>query len=229
VALHRSLRGRLGVPATGGRPHPLTTLVRTAAIPIAGLVLVAALQNVDVIMARHSLDSDTAGVYAATTVAAKFIVWVAVGIGLWVLPEATRRAAAAQDPRIVLVRALGLIGLLSIPALAAFAAFPGTLLQLAFGGDYRSGDAVLLPLGIAFALLACTFVAVQFLLGLHRRSFVVALAVVAVAEPLLLLDASSLTTFAVRVLVVQAAGAALAVGLALGARHDPLAQRDPVV
>src|SRR4051812_7928806 len=164
AALHRSLHARLGAPEHTGRRHPLTHLVRHAAVPIAGLTLVAALQNVDVILARHALDPDTAGVYAATTVAAKFIVWVAVGIGLWVLPEATRRAATGQDPRAVLVRALGLIGLLCLPALAAFAAFPGTLLQLAFGPDYRAGEDVLLPLGVAFALLACTSVAVQYLL-----------------------------------------------------------------
>ena len=61
-------------------------------------MFVAALQNVDVIMARHALDADTAGVYAATTVAAKFVVWVAVGIGLWTLPEATRARRGRPRP-----------------------------------------------------------------------------------------------------------------------------------
>jgi hypothetical protein len=127
------------------------------------------------------------------------------------------------------MRALALIGLLAVPALAAFAAFPATLLRLAFGAQYQSGDEVLFLLGVAFTLLACASVAVQFLLGLHRRSFVVALAVVTVAEPLLLLDASTLRTFAVRVLIVQAAAAALTVGLGLRVRRDPLADRDPVL
>jgi O-antigen/teichoic acid export membrane protein len=229
LALHRSLRGRLGPSARHSEPHPLSALVRSSFIPIVGLVLVAALQNVDVIMARHSLDADTAGVYAATTVAAKFVVWVAVGIGLWVLPEATRRAAAGRDPRGVLVRALGMIGLLCIPALAAFALVPSLLLRIAFGGDYESGDAVLLPLGVAFALLACTYVAVQFLLGLHRRAFVAVLGVVALAEPLLLYNADTLETFATRVLIVQAAAALVTLGIAAAVRRDPLAGSDPVL
>jgi O-antigen/teichoic acid export membrane protein len=228
-ALHRSLRARLGPSSLESEPHPLTRLVRTAAVPIIGLVLVAALQNVDVIMARHSLDSDTAGVYAATTVAAKFIVWVAVGIGLWVLPEATRRAADGEDPRPVLTRALGIIALLSIPALAAFGIFPTFLLKVAFGPDYESGDTVLLQLGIAFALLACAYVAVQFLLGLHRRLFVVALGVMALIEPLLLLDADTLETFALRVLIVQALAAVAVVGLAATVRGDALAGAEPVL
>ena len=229
LALHRALRGALGPSSPETERHPLTAIIRKSVVPIAGLIIAAALQNVDVIMARHSLDSDAAGVYAATTVAAKFVVWVAIGIGLWVLPEATRRAAAGQDPRSVLLRALGIIGALSIPALAVFGLLPRLVLELAFGPDYQSGDTILLPLGIAFALLACTYLAVQFLLGLHRRAFVPVLAVVALAEPLLLLHADTLETFALRVLVVQAAGAVVAVGIAAATRRDPLAGSEPLL
>ena len=228
LALFFVLRRRLGPPAHGTPPHPLRALARAAAMPIGALVLVAALQNVDVIMARHALAEDPAGIYAATTVAAKFIVWIAVGLGLWVLPEATRRAAAGHDPRPVLLRALGLIAALTVPALVAFALFPELLLRIAFGSDYESGEAVLLPLGVAFALLACTYVGVQFLLGLHRRRFVVALAVAAAVEPVLLLSADTPESFAARVVAVQAAAAAAILLLASSARRDPLAGRDPI-
>ena len=44
----------------------------------------------------------------------------------------------------------------------------------------------------------------QFLLGLHRRRFALVLAVMAVAEPLLLLSAGDLAAFARTVLLVQA-------------------------
>ena len=54
-----------GRPAPDTRPHPLRALARDAALPIAALTLVAALQNVDVIMAKHVLAEDAAGVYAA--------------------------------------------------------------------------------------------------------------------------------------------------------------------
>ena len=220
VALHFVLRRRLGRPDHSAPPHPLRRLVRGAAVPIAGLVLVAALQNVDVIMAKHALSEDDAGVYAATTVAAKLVVWVAFGIGLWVVPEATRAAAAGRDPRRVLIRALGLIALVAIPALAIFAAVPGLLLGTAFGPDYERGDEVLLVLGAAYALLAATFLCVQFLLGLHRRAFVAALAVAAVAQPVLLLSADSLATFAGTVLAVQAATALAVVLLAAGVKSS---------
>ena len=51
-------RRRLGPPDLDSRPHPLPALVRDATLPIAALTLVAALQNVDVIMAKHVLTDD---------------------------------------------------------------------------------------------------------------------------------------------------------------------------
>ena len=119
------LRRRLGAPTPGARQHPLRAVARDAALPIAVLTVVAALQNVDVIMAKHVLSDSVAGVYAATTVAAKAVVWIAVGLGFWVLPEATRRAATGADPRAVLARGLGVIAVISTCALTVFATVPG--------------------------------------------------------------------------------------------------------
>jgi len=229
IVLGRVLRERLGEPERTAEPHPLRALARNAAVPTAGLVLVAALQNVDVIMARHALDEDAAGVYAATTVAAKFIVWVSVGIGLWTLPEATRRAAAGLDPRPILARALGVVAAVAIPGLAIFAVVPGLLLRVAFGKDFESGEDVLLLLGAAFALLAVTFVTVQFLLGLHRRAFVVGLLVAAAVEPVLLWNADTLESFAVRVLALQAVTAAAIVVVGALTRRDDHADAEPLL
>jgi O-antigen/teichoic acid export membrane protein len=209
------LRARLGPPATGAAVHRLRALARDAALPIAGLTLVAALQNVDVILARHVLDDEQAGVYAAATVAAKALVWIAAGLGMWLLPEAVHRLAAGRDPRPVLGRAFALIAATAAPALLAYAVLPRLVLGTAFGSDYESGESILLILGIAYALLALTYLAVQFLLGMGRRAPLWGLAAAAVAEPLVLAGIGSLRPFAVAVLVVQAVAAAVAVGSAL--------------
>lgn len=220
IALHLVLRRRLGVADRTAPHHPLRRLALGASVPIAGLVLVAALQNVDVIMAKHALSADDAGVYAATTVAAKLVVWIAVGIGLWVVPEATSAAAAGRDPRRVLARALGLILLVALPALAIFATVPRLLLGIAFGPAYERGGEVLLVLGGAYALLAATYLCVQFLLGLHHRAFVAVLLVAAAAEPVLLLGADSLAGFAQTVLAVQGAAALALLLIAAGVKRS---------
>lgn len=223
VALQVVLRRRLGPVDRSTPQHPLRRLARGGAVPIGALLLVAVLQNLDVIMAGHALDEDSAGVYAACTVAAKALVWIAVGLGMWVLPEATRRAAAGGDARPVLLRAFAVIGVVAAPALLAYAVVPELVLRVAFGSEYESGRDVLALLGLAYGLLAAAYLAVQFLLGLHHVRFAAALAVAAAVLPLVLLGADDLTDFAWRVLAVQAFAALCAVGAALYKRPVPAA------
>ena len=217
VVLHR----RLGpVPAAPGPVRSLGSLVGDGWLPIVGLLLLAALQNVDVIVAKHVLGGDRAGSYAAAAVAAKSVVWVAIGIGLHLLPEATRRAAAGLDPRQVLLRGLTLLAVIAAPALLIFAAAPELLLRLAFGEELTLASPALLPLGAAMTLLAAAYLAVQYLLALGERRFLWVLGAVAVAEPFLL-TASDLGIVAFAGLVLALQGVAAASVLALGLRVRP--------
>ena len=76
----------------------LRDLVGGAWPAVVGLFLVALLQNVDVILVKRQIGGDAAGAYAAAAVAAKAVVWVAIGIGLYLLPEATRAARHGAGP-----------------------------------------------------------------------------------------------------------------------------------
>jgi O-antigen/teichoic acid export membrane protein len=189
---------------------PLRELVRAAAIPIAALVLIAALQNVDVIVVRHQFPDGPAGAYAAAAVAAKVVVWTAVGVGLYLLPEAARRASQGISARPVLLRALAVVGAIAAPALAVFAVAPELVLRLGFGEEYAGGANSLILLGLAMSLLGFGYLAVQFLLAIGWSRFLLPLAAVAIAEPVLLLtvDVDSIAAFAAIVLAVQTAAAA---------------------
>jgi uncharacterized membrane protein len=104
------------------------------------------------------------------------------------------------------------------------------LLRAAFGSNRLLAANSLLILGIAFAALAATYLAMQYMLALKRTWFLIAIGVVAVAEPILLLQASREPRgFATVVLAVQLVGAVVAFGLALRRdRHTP-ASPPPVV
>ncbi len=94
------------------------------------------------------------------------------------------------------------------------------LLAIVFGSHRATASASLLPLGAAFTVLAATYLAVQYMLALKRTAFLVVLGAVAVAEPVLLLQASRHPAgFAAVVLAVQAVGALLAFALALRSGH----------
>jgi O-antigen/teichoic acid export membrane protein len=206
----------------------LWTHVKRAWAPIAGLIVIAVLQNIDIIAAKHRFNGtkDLASSYAATAVAAKVLIWVAIGAGFYLVPEVSRRRAAGEDTRPVLWAALGIVGVCAVPVLLIFGFGSTPLLRAAFGSNRLLAANSLLILGLAFAALAATYLAMQYMLALKRTWFLVAMGVVAVAEPILLLQASREPKgFATVVLGVQVVGAVLAFGLAL--RRDRHTQATP--
>jgi O-antigen/teichoic acid export membrane protein len=200
----------------------LWTHVRRAWAPIAGLIVIAVLQNIDIIAAKHRFGKDLASSYGATAVAAKVLVWVAIGAGFYLVPEVSRRRAAGEDTRPILFRALGIIFVCAIPCLLIFGLEPHLLLKLAFGAKRATASSSLFVLGCAFTVLAATYLAIQYMLALKRTWFLIPMAAVAVAEPILLLNASRRPAgFAAVVLGIQAVGALLAFSLALHREPAP--------
>jgi len=211
------LRRRLGVAEPGRRPAlPLLTHVRNAWTAIAALGIIAVLQNIDIIAAKHRFTSDLASSYSATAVAAKVLIWVAMGAGFYLVPEVSRRHAAGESTRPVLGKALAIVAAAAVPCLLIFAVASRLLIKLAFGANRLLATDALFILGVAFTVLAATYLAVQYMLALRRSWFLLPLGAVAVAEPILLLQASRQPKqFALVVLGVQLLGALVAFGLAL--------------
>ncbi|HEY5429009.1 MAG TPA: hypothetical protein VIK04_07800 [Solirubrobacteraceae bacterium] len=196
--------------------------VKRAWAPIAGLIIIAVLQNIDIIAAKHRFGTHVASSYGAVAVAAKVLIWVAMGAGFYLVPEVSRRRAAGEDPRPILARALGIVAVCAIPVLLIFAFASHLLIKAAFGADKTAAANSLIVLGLAFTVLAATYLAIQYLLALRRTWFLVVLAAVAVAEPILLLSASHQPkNFAAVVLAIQAAGALVAFSFALWPDRSP--------
>ncbi len=201
--------------------------VKRAWAPIAGLIVIAVLQNIDIIVANHQFSKHEASSYSAVAVAAKVLIWVAMGAGFYLVPEVSRRRAHGEDPRPVLATAIGITAACAVPVLLIFAFASEPLIKIAFGAGRASAHDALLPLGAAFTVLAGTYLAIQYMLALKRTRFLVVVAAVAIAEPVLLLQASHRPTqFAMVVLGVQAVGAILAFGMALRREKPPPLDRD---
>jgi O-antigen/teichoic acid export membrane protein len=222
-------QGRAGATvALGLRRH-----VSLAWVPIAGLAVIALLQNMDLIIARHQFSNAVDSAYAATAVAAKVLLWVAMGAGFYLVPETSRRRAAGEDTRPILFRALAIVLVCSVPCLLIYAFGAHPLLSVVFGKKRAIASTSLLPLGAAFTVLAATYLAVQYMLALKRTGFLVVIGAVAVLEPVLLLQAAKRpSTFASVVLGVQALGAVLAYAIAMrpgrGAAAGRSTDGDPV-
>jgi len=213
------LRDRLGLQhnTSGGvSAFGLWRHVRVAAVAIAALAVIQFLQNIDLIIANHRFSQRVASSYAVAAVAAKVLIWVAMGAGFYLVPECSRLRSKGIDARPVLLRAVGIIAVCAIPCLLIFAVGAHPLLSLVFGRKRAIASSSLLPLGAAFTVLAGTYLAVQYMLALHRSKFLIAIGLVAALEPVLLLQAPrNPAGFATVVLGVQVLGAVLAFGLAL--------------
>jgi len=216
LVLARPLLGEL--PARRAQ-RPLRDLLAGAWIPVVGLTLLFALQEVHVIVVKHEVSDELAGSYGVAAVAAKAIIWVAVGLGMYLLPEAARRRHQGVETRPVLIRTLALIAAAALPMVAIYAVAAEPLLHAVFGPDLTGAAGALPWLGVAMALLACVYLSVQYLLALERSSFVPVLALAAVLEVgLLAFVGADLTQVALALLGLQVACAVVLLTLSLRAR-----------
>jgi O-antigen/teichoic acid export membrane protein len=227
VPLRDELRRLRRATAGAHVEHRLRDLFGRAWAPLLALGFIAVLQNVDVIIAKHRFSDSLASAWTAAAVAGKGIMWVSIGLGFWLVPEAAKRVHSGGDARAALERAMAGVGLLAVPMLVVYAVAGKTLLDVVFKLTAASG--ALAWLGLAFTFLACTYLAIQYLLALHHWTFLWPLGVAAVVQPILLSVIDGGPTALARALcAVQAVLAAVVVTMAVRTRELPPGERlDP--
>jgi O-antigen/teichoic acid export membrane protein len=213
VPLHGQL---MGVNPDFAEDLRLRELLARAGVPVLGLMLLLALQELHIIIVKHQASEDAASSYAVAAVAAKSIMWIAIGLGLYLLPEASRRARSGEDARPILLRTLALIAALAIPMVLIFSLAGEPLLRIVFGDELTEASDALPFLGVAMSLLACSYLSVQYLLAMGKASFLSVLAAALVAEVLVLLAiGDDLTAIALALLAVQGVCAAAILTMAM--------------
>ncbi len=213
IPLRRQLQGLNPQAAEDLR---LRELLAGAWVPVLGLTLLLALQELHVIIVKHQASDDAAGSYAVAAVAGKAIMWIAIGLGLYLLPEASRRAKSGEDARPILLRTLGLIAAMAVPAVLIYSVAGEPLLRVVFGEDLTEASDALPFLGLAMSLLACSYLSVQYLLAMGKASFLFVLAAGVVAEVVLLLSiGDDLTAIALALLGIQAVCASTILTMAM--------------
>lgn len=216
LALVPPLVGTIGPLHVRSASLRLRTLLGSAWVPVLAFSLIAALQNIDILYVKHSASDAAAGSYAAASVAAKAVIWVAIGLGLYLLPEAVRRTYAGQDARPVLWRTLALISVVAVPMVLVYAVAAEPVLRLVFGDEFTEAAGALPLLALAMSLLAAAYLGVQYLLALGRTGFVVLLAIAALAElGMLAAVGSGLVAVATVVVVLQLVLAPVLLGLSV--------------
>jgi O-antigen/teichoic acid export membrane protein len=220
VVLRRHLSKRKLLRGVVAR-RTLRSLLRDAGAPLVAIGLLALLQNLDVIVVKHVASPHAAGIYAAASFSAKALVWIAVGLGMYLLPETSRRFHQGGDTRRLFLVTLMLMAGAAAPALTIFVLAGRPLLDGLFGGAFVQGAHELPLLGVAMTALAFTFLCVQYLIGLRHARFLWLLVGIVVAEPIVLAAfGDRLVELAAALLGLQLLLALVLMGLAL---HRPAA------
>ena len=155
-------------PVVGGASAERRTVAVDLVVASISLSMVAVLQNVDVLVVGR--DNPThSGAYAAVSVTSKAIVFGAVVLGGYLLPEAAIRwrqgGHALRQLGVVLV----LLAIPSVLVLLVALAAPEKLLQIVFHHAYTSAANALVPLVLAMILLSVSVILTMYLLAVGRR------------------------------------------------------------
>jgi len=168
-------RGAGETEAAGGSPPAGAAVAgerRAAALDLVtallAMALLAFLQNVDVIVLARDAPHRS-GAYAAISVASKAMVFGALALGGYLLPEAAIRWH--QGSHAIRQLAVTLL-LLAVPAgllLAAAGSAPGRVLTIVFSARYAGASKAFAPLVLAMIFLSVTVTLTMYLLAIGRR------------------------------------------------------------
>ncbi|HZT67421.1 MAG TPA: hypothetical protein VFA11_16650 [Acidimicrobiales bacterium] len=210
-----------GTVSARDRRHLMTDL----GVALASLALLAVLQSADVVIVGR-LSPGGIGAYAAVSVAAKALVFAALVLCGFLLPEAATRWKRGEHAIHELMVALGVLAVPSAGLLLASMTFGRQLLSIVFGPRLTAAAPAFAPLVAAMWLLGTTVLLTHYLLGVGHRRIVGLLAAAAVAGVVVITQGGgSPYATAWRDLALQAALAGVAASMVI-AVHNP-ARRHP--
>ena len=132
------------------------------------LSMVAVLQNVDVLVVGRDNPSHS-GAYAAVSVTSKAIVFGAIVLGGYLLPEAAIRWREGGHALRQLAVVLVLLAVPSILLLGLALLAPEKLLATVYHHAYTAASSALAPLVLAMIMLSVTVILTMYLLAIGRR------------------------------------------------------------
>jgi O-antigen/teichoic acid export membrane protein len=152
----------------GGQRSVRRTVVLDLVVASVSLSMVAVLQNIDVLVVGRD-NPNHSGAYAAVSVTSKAIVFGAIVLGGYLLPEAAIRWRQGGHALRQLAVVLVLLAVPSVLLLAVAVAAPEQILQLVFHHAYTSAADALAPLVLAMILLSVSVVLTMYLLAVGQR------------------------------------------------------------
>ena len=163
-------------PVLAGERSARRTVAIDLVVASVSLSMVAWLQNVDVLVVGRD-NPGHSGAYAAVSVTSKAIVFGAIVLGGYLLPEAAIRWRQGGHALRQLAVVLVLLAIPSVLLLGTVLLAPEQLLEIVYHHAYTSASDALAPLVAAMIMLSVSVILTMYLLAVGRRWVAVVLAV----------------------------------------------------
>jgi O-antigen/teichoic acid export membrane protein len=198
LALRHTARARHAAPHSPGEGrHPARDILRETAHNSQALLAFFALSNADVVVARHGLGTELAGLYAAGLILTKAMLFLPQFVVVVAFPD----LSTESNRRAALLRSLGLVGGLGVLGVAAAFLLPGLGLVFVGGEAYAPIEDQLWVFALLGTVLSMLQLLVYAVLARSGRRPVLLVWLAFAAVVLLGLRASSVTTLLTTVLV----------------------------
>jgi len=132
------------------------------------LIAFASLTNVDVLVAKATLEAGVAGGYSGAALIGKIALFAPSALALVLLPRAAAALERGDRAERSVVLTMGVTVALGLAISGSLALLPGSILSLTFGDEFEAAAAVLAPLALVMTMAAALNVHMTF--SLARRS-----------------------------------------------------------
>lgn len=132
------------------------------------LIAFASMTNVDVLVAKATLDAGIAGAYSGAALIGKIALFAPSALALVLLPRAAAALERGERAERSVVMTMGVTIALGLAIAATLALLPGRVLSLTFGDDFQAASTLLAPLALVMTMAAVLNVHMTF--SLARRS-----------------------------------------------------------
>jgi O-antigen/teichoic acid export membrane protein len=164
-----SLRDLLAVERDTVRMRTMISFALTAAAGTLGIIF---LYKLDVILAAHYLNKDTAGLYGSLNTIEVIIYYGTLSVSQVLFPRVVEAIATGRHPGRLLLLSGGLMTALGLCAIVVFAVTRGLIASVLFGPQFSAAQPYVLAVSFIGLGLSLDNLLVQFLMAVHDRLFI---------------------------------------------------------
>jgi O-antigen/teichoic acid export membrane protein len=150
----------------------MRTMVSFALMAAAGTLGVILLYSLDVVLAAHYLDKQSAGIYGSLNKIEVIIYYGTLSVSQVLFPRVVEAIATRRHPARLLLLSAGLMTALGLGAIVVFGLTRGLVASLLYGPQFTAAQPYVLAVSCIGLGLSLDNLLVQFLMAVHDRVFI---------------------------------------------------------